>query len=301
MGIVIRQSFNNTLILFLGFGIGGLNVLFLYTHFLEAEYFGLITFLLSTANMIMPLMVFGMQHTIIKFFSSYSDKDEQDNFLWTAILLPLVVIIPLAVLGVVFYQNIAAFLSRENIIIEQYTFTIFLVSLFMGYFEVFYAWSRVQMQSVFGNFIKEVFARLCVSFLLFAVYLDILNAEEFIYAVVIVYFIRVVIMKQVPFQRRSVPQNIVNAVRFGRNENKIGVSVEDHLKHQEYVNGVIDSLGPYVTILDPLPILRNGNRTRISQDGKPLYRDADHLSFTGSQILRPIFEPIFKNLSSSSN
>jgi peptidoglycan/LPS O-acetylase OafA/YrhL len=112
---------------------------------------------------------------------------------------------------------------------------------------------------------------------------------------------RVVIMKQVPFQRRSVPQNIVNAVRFGRNENKIGVSVEDHLKHQEYVNGVIDSLGPYVTILDPLPILRNGNRTRISQDGKPLYRDADHLSFTGSQILRPIFEPIFKNLSSSSN
>ena len=112
--------------------------------------------------------------------------------------------------------------------------------------------------------------------------------------------IRVVIMKQVPFQKRSVPQNIVNAVRFGRNENKIGVSVEDHLKHQEYVNGVIDSLGPYVTILDPLPILRNGNRTRISQDGKPLYRDADHLSFTGSQILRPIFEPVFKNLSSSS-
>ena len=195
MGIVIRQSFNNTLILFLGFGIGGLNVLFLYTHFLEAEYFGLITFLLSTANMIMPLMVFGMQHTIIKFFSSYTNKEEQDNFLWTAILLPLVVIIPLAVLGVVFYQNIAAYLSRENIIIEQYTFTIFFVSLFMGYFEVFYAWSRVQMQSVFGNFIKEVFARLCVSFLLFAVYLEILNEEEFIYAVVIVYFIRVVIMK----------------------------------------------------------------------------------------------------------
>ena len=221
MGIVIRQSFNNTLILFLGFGIGGLNVLFLYTHFLEAEYFGLITFLLSTANMIMPLMVFGMQHTIIKFFSSYTNKEEQDNFLWTAILLPLVVIIPLAVLGVVFYQNIAAYLSRENIIIEQYTFTIFFVSLFMGYFEVFYAWSRVQMQSVFGNFIKEVFARLCVSFLLFAVYLEILNEEEFIYAVVIVYFIRVVIMKIYAFylyfpklKRIKLPGNIKEILTF---------------------------------------------------------------------------------------
>jgi len=221
MGIVIRQSFNNTLILFLGFGIGGLNVLFLYTHFLEAEYFGLITFLLSTANMIMPLMVFGMQHTIIKFFSSYKNKEEQDNFLWTAILLPLLVIIPLAVLGVVFYQNIAAYLSRENIIIEQYTFTIFLVSLCMGYFEVFYAWSRVQMQSVFGNFIKEVFGRLCVSFLLFAVYLEIINAEEFIYAVVIVYFIRMVIMKIYAFylyfpklKRIKLPENIKEIMTF---------------------------------------------------------------------------------------
>ena len=64
MGIVFKQSFINTIILFLGFGIGGVNVLFLYTHFLEAEYFGLITFLLSTANMIMPLMIFGMQHTM---------------------------------------------------------------------------------------------------------------------------------------------------------------------------------------------------------------------------------------------
>jgi len=195
MGIVFKQSFNNTLILFLGFGIGGLNVLFLYTHFLEAEYFGLITFLLSTANMIMPLLVFGMQHTIIKFFSSYRNKEEQDNFLITAVLLPLLIIIPMAIIGVIFYHQIAAFLARENIIIEKYTYTIFLTSVFMGYFEVFYAWSRVQMMSVFGNFIKEVFARICVFILLFAVYLDWINSEEFIYAVVIVYFLRMVIMK----------------------------------------------------------------------------------------------------------
>ena len=221
MGIVFKQSFNNTLILFLGFGIGGLNVLFLYTHFLEAEYFGLITFLLSTANMIMPLMVFGMQHTIIKFFSSYADKEEQDNFLLTAILLPLLVIIPLAVLGVIFYQQIATYLARENIIIEQYTYTIFFVSLFMGYFEVFYAWSRVQLKSVFGNFIKEVFARLCVSFLLVGVYLDILNEQDFIYAVVIVYFLRAVIMKIYAFYLYfprmrwiKLPENIKEILTF---------------------------------------------------------------------------------------
>ncbi|MDO9260620.1 MAG: lipopolysaccharide biosynthesis protein, partial [Flavobacteriaceae bacterium] len=55
MGIVINQSFKNTLILFLGFGIGGVNVLFLFTHFLDKDYYGLITFLLSAANIVLPL------------------------------------------------------------------------------------------------------------------------------------------------------------------------------------------------------------------------------------------------------
>lgn len=221
MGIVFKQSFTNTLILFLGFAIGGLNVLFLYIHFLEAEYFGLITFLLSTANMIMPLIVFGMQHTIIKFFSSYQNREEQDNFLLTAILLPMIIIIPLAVLGIVFYHQIASFLSRENIIIEKYTYTIFFTAVFMGYFEVFYAWSRVQMKSVFGNFIKEVFARLGVSFLLFAVYFEMINSEQFIYAVVIVYFLRMLIMKLYAFQLyfpklewKGMPKNIREILAF---------------------------------------------------------------------------------------
>ena len=86
MGIVLRQSFINTLILFLGFAIGGVNVLFLYTHFLHEDYFGLITFLLSTANIILPLLVFGMQHTIIKYYSSYKTKIEQVVSIMTPLL-----------------------------------------------------------------------------------------------------------------------------------------------------------------------------------------------------------------------
>ena len=196
-------------------------MLFLYTHFLEAEYFGLITFLLSTANMIMPLIVFGMQHTIIRFFSSYKEKKDQDNFLLTAVILPLAIIVPMATLGVIFYNQIAEFLARENIIIKEYTFTIFFTAIFMGYFEVFYAWSRVQMKSVFGNFIKEVFARISVSLLLFSVYFQWINADEFIYAVVLVYFLRFLIMMLYAFKLyfpefvwRGFPKNIREIVSF---------------------------------------------------------------------------------------
>jgi len=194
MGIVLKQSFKNTLILFLGFAIGAVNVLFLYTHFLQANYFGLITFLLSSANILLPLVALGMQHTIIKFFSSYQTKLEKDTFLTTTLLLPLIVIIPLGILGLYFYENIATWISTENILIKKYTFLIFIVAVFMGYFEVFYAWTKVQFKSVFGNFIKEIFARVCVTVLLFSVYFNWLTNQQFIYAIVVVYGIRTLIM-----------------------------------------------------------------------------------------------------------
>jgi O-antigen/teichoic acid export membrane protein len=194
MGIVVKQSFKNTIILFLGFAIGGLNVLFLYTHFLHEDYYGLIIFLLSAANILLPLLVFGMHNTIVKFFTSYKTKLEQDIFLTSSLLLPLLIIIPLALVGTITYETISDWISQKNTIIKPYSNLIFIVAVFMGYFEVFYAFSKVQLQSVFGNFIKEIFARICTTFLLFAVYFNWITNIEFIYAIVIVYGVRMFIM-----------------------------------------------------------------------------------------------------------
>ena len=220
MGIVLKQSFTNTIILFLGFGVGGINVLFLYTHFLHEDYFGLITFLLSAANIMMPLLVFGMQHTIVKFYSSYKNKEAQDNFLTVTLLLPLLIIVPLALIGTLIYETIANLISVENPIIEKYTYLIFIVAVFMGYFEVFYSWTKVHMKSVFGNFIKELFPRFCTSILLIAVFLKWLTNEQFIYAVVIVYGISTLIMMFYAFNvykpalKFKLPSNIKEILAF---------------------------------------------------------------------------------------
>ncbi len=220
MGIVLKQSFINTIILFLGFGIGGVNVLFLYTHFLHEDYFGLITFLLSAANILLPLLVFGMQNTIIKYYSSYKTKVERDNFLTTTLLLPLVIIIPLAIIGSLIYENIANWISEENPIIKNYTYLIFIVAIFMGYFEVFYSWTKVHLKSVFGNFIKELFPRFCTSLLLIAVYLKWLTNEQFIYGVVAVYGLSTLIMMLYAFYiykptlKFSLPNNIKELLSF---------------------------------------------------------------------------------------
>jgi len=192
--IVYKQSLINTLILFIGFTIGGINILFLYTYFLDENYFGLITFLLSTATIFLPFLIFGMPNTVIKFYSSYKTKREKDIFLTSTLFIPLLVIIPFTIIGILSYEQLSNWISTKNPLIKNYTYIIFLVAIFMGYFELFYAWSKVQLESVFGNFIKEVFARFSTSILLVLVYFKIISSEQFIYYVVIIYGIRMIIM-----------------------------------------------------------------------------------------------------------
>ena len=68
MGIVIKQSIKNTIITFIGFGIGAINVMYMYPVFLGKEYLGLTNYILSAANILYPILSFGIQNTLIKFF-----------------------------------------------------------------------------------------------------------------------------------------------------------------------------------------------------------------------------------------
>tara|TARA_R110002126_G_scaffold277560_2_gene423552 strand:+ start:38664 stop:40151 length:1488 start_codon:yes stop_codon:yes gene_type:complete len=220
MGIVLKQSFKNTLFIYLGFLIGGINTLFLYTRFLEDEYYGLVTFLLSSSNLLMPLIAIGIHHTIVKFFSSYFTKVEKDKFLSSVLFLPLLIAIPMGFLGNVFYEEISSYLSVKNPVIKEYTFVIYLVAFACAYFEVFYAWAKVQFQSVFGNILKELWNRVVVMILLFAVYFEFITKAEFIYYLTGAYFLRMFVMMVYAFKLYfpkltfSKPDNFNEVLRF---------------------------------------------------------------------------------------
>ena len=47
MGIIFKQSFKNTIVIYLGFLIGGLNTIFFYPGFLGDTFQGIVTVLLS--------------------------------------------------------------------------------------------------------------------------------------------------------------------------------------------------------------------------------------------------------------
>lgn len=194
MGIVLKQSLKNISITYLGFVFGAINTLFLYTKILPDEYFGLVTFILASGAILMPLMAFGVHNTMVKFYSNYQDS-EKDGFLTLMLLIPLLSILPLAIITFLFQEQLGALISQVNPMVKDYVWYIFLVALSMAYFEVFFSWCKVHLKSVFGNFMKEVFGRIGVSILLLLLYFDVISLDLFFKCLVGLYLLRTAIIK----------------------------------------------------------------------------------------------------------
>lgn len=194
MGIVANQTIKNTIITYIGFAIGAINTLFLYTNFLTPTYYGIVGYLLSASTILMPILAFGTQNTLIKFFSFYKDQSQQNAFTGFVFLLPLLICIPTAIIGCIGYGWIVDIIASKNNILQPYVWTIFVLALFMAYFELFYAWAKVHFKSVYGNLLKEVYHRVMVMVLLLGVSFDFIEVHLFIYLLMAVYGSRMVLM-----------------------------------------------------------------------------------------------------------
>ncbi|MDB2384975.1 lipopolysaccharide biosynthesis protein [Polaribacter sp.] len=194
MGIVLKQSFRNTIIIYTAFLIGGINTIAFYPNFLGEEFYGMVIFVLSASNLIMPLSAFGIQYTIVKFYSSYDTKKERDVFLSSIIFLPLIISLVIGLSWDYIHDWIMSQITDESKIVVDYTLSIYLVAVACAYFELFYSWTKVQLQTVFGNVLKELWNRVVVMILLLAVFLDFITKFQFIWFLTGAYILRTIVM-----------------------------------------------------------------------------------------------------------
>lgn len=219
MNMLTTQSTKNLAGILLGFGIGAVNTLVLYPWFFGAEKQGLVVFLLSASNLLMPLIGFGVAQTIIKFHSSYRDNDKQ-GFLSYVVLLPLIVALPLCFIAIFFHDAIAALLAVENPIIASYTWVIFSIAFATAYFEVFYSWARVHFKSVAGNTLKEIYPRASIFVLLLLYAASGIDLDMFFYLLVGLYYLRLLLMVIIAFRIQppkfswQKPHNLSELLRY---------------------------------------------------------------------------------------
>lgn len=110
---------------------------------------------------------------------------------------------------------------------------------------------------------------------------------------------RVHLMRSVAHQPLGVPETIAQARSRGLGENAFSIPLVEHEKTDESANGLLDEAlgGTRTTMLDPRPAFTDAEgRYLMSKEGRALYTDRSHLSPDGSRELRPLFEPLFEEI-----
>jgi O-antigen/teichoic acid export membrane protein len=220
MGIVLKQSFKNLVSTYAGFGLGAINVLFLYPNFMTPEYYGLVSFILSASMLFWPLMALGTHNTLVKFYSSYSKQEEKEKLFSFVLVLPLLVGLVLGLIGYFGYSFVLSYFNGENELVKPYAWLIFVITFAMAYFELFFSWSKVFLKSTFGNIMREVFHRACIMILLGLLYINVIDIPLFLYIMTAVYVLRTLLMMVFAFKLHlpklqfKLPDNASRVIKY---------------------------------------------------------------------------------------
>lgn len=194
MGVVIRQSIQNTISTYLGFGLGAINTLVLYTRILPVSSYGLLSIQLSVATLLLPLFLFGLPNTIIKFYNKNTSAEESARLNAFSLYFPLFFIFIAFVFVLFFKSGVFPFLLHKYAYVAPYSWHILGIGVGMTYFEIGYAQARMVLKTAFGNILKEIFHRFCIALGLIGLYFDWLTLEQFFVFLVGIHFLRALVM-----------------------------------------------------------------------------------------------------------
>jgi O-antigen/teichoic acid export membrane protein len=220
MGIIAKQSIYNVVSIGLAFLIGAVNMVYLYPTYPGKEFQGLIVALLANSNLIQPFISFGVQHTLIKYFSEAQSKEERDRLLWFVLLLPLVIITLILPFYFQFNTALLELIAGKGNGVSRFPFLILAIAISTAYFEVFFSWLRVHLKTVFGNFLKEVYPRVLVFLLLMAYILEWIDLDGFINFLIIGYYLRLLCVMcysffiYIPSFNFHLPSNWTSLLRY---------------------------------------------------------------------------------------
>jgi hypothetical protein len=107
----------------------------------------------------------------------------------------------------------------------------------------------------------------------------------------------VFMVRPIPEMGFDVPKTLSRRMIMGMT-NDLFIPIDAYRKRNAWVWAAQDAARDQcgIKILDPIPYLCQNGRCYGSKNGRPLYRDDDHLSESGNKLLVPMFAKVFKSL-----
>lgn len=167
MGVVIRQGAKSSIVSYVSVFLGFVNTIVIYPLTLEIDQLGEIQFVLQTAFLLLPFLVFGFSTVSIKFFAEYNNSDEEKSgFLSFLYIPPLITGTLLLVIFYLFQDSFFAFFNSNESIRKEALNAIPLLAVLMSFAAISSSFSsnlrRIVVPNILNNLIKICLPVLCI-------------------------------------------------------------------------------------------------------------------------------------------
>lgn len=161
MGLILRQSFANTIYSYIGALIGFVNVIWLFPYVLEAEQFGLTRVMISIGIIGAQVASLGMGNVTLRFFPLFRNPGRRHfGFLFFAVAVPLAGFLLLSLLGWLLQSPVIQFYADDSALFGDYYLLLFPLLLFILYFHILESYIRSLFDTVVATFFQDVLLRL---------------------------------------------------------------------------------------------------------------------------------------------
>lgn len=191
MGVIQRQSIKYSVVNFLGTFIGFLSVVFIYS--LDKELYGYFQSLHSFAILLVPLLGFGIQGAIVKYYPTFVQKKLITHFLgFTMVIATISAIFSSAILISLYhiFNSTLHRLFRNFALVEDNKFSIWFLGIIFLYSSIFLYHSIARFRIVIPDIINTIGLKIFLPILILMIYLGYLERSVFVYAL-ICYFLLV--------------------------------------------------------------------------------------------------------------
>ncbi len=181
MGIVKRQGIKASILVYLGFVLGAINLLVFFPIFFSEEQLGLTRVLTSTTLTFAQLCLLGLPAVMLKFYPYYRDhaKKNDDLLFWIS-LFAFVGFIVVTSITWFFYPKIVAYFSQKSPLLSEYFYLTLVGGFFLVVYTIFETYSRSNLRSVLPIFLREVGLRVFTLVLILLYYFGIIDFKLFI-------------------------------------------------------------------------------------------------------------------------
>lgn len=160
MGIIVRQSFFNTVVSYIGVALGFVTTIWMYPNILEADQYGLTRVLVSLGIVVAQFTHLGMKNVIIRYFPRFENRESHHHgmLFWTLVV-PMAGFLLFWGLFMLLRPWVIGYYAAKASLFQTYANLLIPLVAFILMFEVLDSYVRALYHSVISSFLKEVLLR----------------------------------------------------------------------------------------------------------------------------------------------